>query len=234
MITPILPLKSGEVHVWRCKLSVWRRGCLSLLSIEEKEQWLRFISDDDRRRYALAHASLRIILERYTKIPADQIEFTKGLHGKPQLKTVTAPPVYFNLSYRNEYALVAVSLTNFIGVDVESTKDVDLLPSFVDDYFAAEEKQKVLEFEDELDRLDMLSTLWAMKEALVKAKSTGVAESLNQYDLSPFLNKPKSKPHFDGPNTWHIQQIAVADNYKAACAVRCEKARFKIFDCDFY
>lgn len=230
MAQTLLHVKPDEVHIWKYKMTNWKQGFLSLLSEDEKLRWLRFHSESSQRRFAQAHAFLRLVLERYIGKPAAEICFKKVSNEKPQLNMDENPSLHFNLSYRDEYALLAVSKTNLIGVDIESIKKIDHISSFIGPYFSYEEKQKVLAYRNKYDRLAMVFSIWVMKEALIKARSTGFSESLTQYNLCPFLEQPECVPDFDVPNTWHIARFQVADNYKAACAVRTGQVHFKMFE----
>jgi 4'-phosphopantetheinyl transferase len=224
------PIKEDEVHIWRYKFKGWQKGCLSVLSEEEKYRWLKFALDEHGKRYAMAHAFLRKVLERYAGIPAEKINIAQSLNKKPQLKHAGDPPLYFNLSYRDEYALVAISTNPNIGIDIETVKNVGHISSFMGTFFSYEERQKILQLRSLCDRLALLFTIWVMKEALVKAKANGISEAMSQYNLCPFLNHPECVPDFDIPNTWHIAQIRVADNYKAACAVQSGNIYLKNFE----
>jgi 4'-phosphopantetheinyl transferase len=225
-----LSINPDDVHIWKYRMTIWKRGFLSVLSEEEKLRWMRFHSEDSQRRYAQAHAFVRFVLERYTGTPAAELKITRGHNKKPQLDMSLGTPLHFNLSYRDDYALLAISTHNPVGVDIESVKKIDHISSFIGAYFSYEEKQKVLGFKNLYDRLAMVFSIWVMKEALIKAKSTGLSESLTQYNLCPFLEQPECVPDFDTPNTWHIARFQVADNYKAACAVRSPQANFKMFE----
>jgi 4'-phosphopantetheinyl transferase len=229
MTQTLLRIEPNEVHIWKYKMTNWKRGFLSLLSEDEKLRWLRFQSGDSQMRFAKAHAFVRLVLERYIGVPAAEIQITRGQNKKPELN-MGDPPLHFNLSYRDDYALLAISTNEVVGVDIESVKKIDHISSFIGSYFSYEEKQKVLSYRNKYDRLAMVFSIWVMKEALVKAKSTGLSESLTHYNLCPFLEQPECVPEFDTPNTWHIARFQVADNYKAACAVRTNQAHFKMFE----
>jgi 4'-phosphopantetheinyl transferase len=230
-MTRTLPrINPHEVHIWKYRMASWKRGFLSILSEEEKLRWLRFHSEDSQKRFAQAHAFVRLVLERYTGIPAAELKISRAHKDKPQLDLDGDTPLHFNLSYRDDYALLAISTHNLLGVDIESVKKIDHISSFIGAYFSYEEKQKVLGYRNLYDRLAMVFSIWVMKEALLKAKATGLSESLTQYNLCPFLEQTECVPDFDTPNTWHIARFQVADNYKAACAVRTKQANFKMFE----
>jgi 4'-phosphopantetheinyl transferase len=109
------------VHIWRVDLSRWS-GDGAELDSEERARAARFRWEDARRRWAAGHGALRRILEGYTGVPAAEIRFARGEHGKPYL---AGSPVRFNMSDSGDLALYAVTLDVEIGVDVERVRDMD-------------------------------------------------------------------------------------------------------------
>lgn len=83
-----LEAPEDEVHIWRVDL------------------------DTVASRWAL-----REILGRYLGLPANELRFETGRHGKPRLAT-PADELAFNLSHSSSLALVAVARRE-VGVDVE-------------------------------------------------------------------------------------------------------------------
>lgn len=61
--------------------------------------------------------ALRVILGRYLGLPADELRFETGSHGKPRLAAPEGE-LEFNLSHSGSLALVAVARRE-VGVDVE-------------------------------------------------------------------------------------------------------------------
>ena len=78
-------------------------------SAAEQQRAARFLRADDGRRYLAAHAALRHLL-------GTRAAWVAGEFGKPAL---AAPPPHFNISRRGSVALIGVSATHEIGVDVE-------------------------------------------------------------------------------------------------------------------
>jgi 4'-phosphopantetheinyl transferase len=66
-----------------------------------------------------AEPSLREVLSVYLGQPAGGIEIVRGEHGKPRL---ARGGLEFNLSHSGGLALIAVSRTRPVGVDVEEVK----------------------------------------------------------------------------------------------------------------
>ena len=111
----------GEVHIWRVDLSQWGDFGAEL-DAGERARAARFRWEDARRRWAVGHSALRRILARYTGVPAAELSFARGEHGKPYL---AGSPVSFNMSDSGDLALYAVTLRAQIGVDVERQREID-------------------------------------------------------------------------------------------------------------
>lgn len=204
---------------------------MSWFSPDEKLELARLAQYHDRKEYILVHAFLKKVLERYIHLPPDQIRFESQQNGKPFLKcNHTHPPLYFSLSYRNEYALLAVSGEPCFGVDVEEVKQVENLIPFLVAHFSKREREIILAEKTEANQLSMLFTLWTMKEALVKALGTGLSDTIRKYEVLPFLKEPLGDPVSDLSNQWCVDQIPIAKNYKAALALRSKIVNRKVFE----
>src|SRR5438093_11933609 len=112
-----------EVQVWFVHLddvSVDEACCYRLLSSDEQNRAGRFAFCDDRRRYIASHAILRSVLASHLLVLPEELQFSKGLNGKPALTTIPGHPrVEFNLSHSEGMALIAVARERQVGVDVE-------------------------------------------------------------------------------------------------------------------
>jgi 4'-phosphopantetheinyl transferase len=219
--------KECDVHLWKSHLPevVPSYDCLSK---EEQGRSARFRRYEDRARFNKAHTFLKNVLQRYTHLPPEEIQFAHGHNGKPVLKCRHLhPPVYFNLSYRDDYALLAISNSPFIGVDVERIKPIDDILTFTSDYFSPPEEEKILGPLSRAGQLSMVYTFWTMKEALIKALATGFLNPIKEYDLSSFLSKPYQK--LRDTHIWHIRRLPIERDYKAAFAVRSEKVNCSVF-----
>jgi 4'-phosphopantetheinyl transferase len=83
------------------------------------ERASRFIFPIDSRRYAAAHGYLRIVLAQYLQCEPSSITFEYGQWGKPALPTAITKRLSFNLAHSGGFALLAVGVTESIGVDLE-------------------------------------------------------------------------------------------------------------------
>ena len=92
-----------------------------VLSPDEEMRASRFHFEDDRARWIRAHSALRIILAKCTGIPAREIYFVTGPHGKPAM--VDGGGIEFSLSHSGSWAMVAVTGETPVGVDIERLRE---------------------------------------------------------------------------------------------------------------
>lgn len=117
---------SSAVELWTVPLEIARTGQLTdLLSEAEVARAARFRSEKDRRYWTNARSALRTILATYTGESPESLRFVINEHGKPSLDP--AAGIEFNLSHAGDFALIAVSTTTPVGVDIERIRaDVDI------------------------------------------------------------------------------------------------------------
>jgi 4'-phosphopantetheinyl transferase len=137
-------MDTWPVDLWTVSLADPRPA---ILSTEEGERADRFRFDADRVRWTRARSALRGILARYAGDAPLALRFVYGKHGKPAL--APASDIEFNLSHAGDWALIAVSRSAPVGVDIERMRpDVDIaqllrrlgetgLPAGIPDLFKA-------------------------------------------------------------------------------------------------
>jgi 4'-phosphopantetheinyl transferase len=85
----------------------------------------RFRSEKDRRYWMNARLTLRTILGACTGESPAALRFVCNENGKPALDSRTG--IDFNLSHAGDFALVAVSTSGPVGVDIERMRlDVEI------------------------------------------------------------------------------------------------------------
>lgn len=123
-------LADGEVHVWRTRLDLPEpvaRRYADLLDPEERTRAGRCRLPVERARFTAAHGALRTVLARYTgRAPAD-LRLHRTARGRPCLTPAPEPAgLDFNLSHSGGLALIAVTRTGTVGVDLEEVRtDLD-------------------------------------------------------------------------------------------------------------
>lgn len=107
----------SELHLWRAPLgSGWPPP--NLLPRSERGRVAAILPGEARRRWTAARWALRGVLGSYLDVAPAEVELSVGEHGKPLLAGPEAP-LRFNLSHSGELALVVISATLEVGVDVE-------------------------------------------------------------------------------------------------------------------
>lgn len=162
-------------EVWWCDLR--EPPPAAQLSPEEHERAARFFFDRDRVRYLASHAALRQLLVNRDASPG--ASFATGAHGKPRLPGIGW---HFNLSHSDNEALIALSATHEVGVDVEAVKAIDHLGDLAHQYFTPRELGAWLSL-DEVERRHAFFALWSRKEACVKAAGWGLNLPLQRFDV---------------------------------------------------
>ena len=217
-----------EVHLWLARLdaSALQDDALGKhLSLEERNKAERFKFDRDRIRYIVAHGFLRSILSSYLDVSPADLTFASGLNGKPMLRPLPhAKTIQFNLSHSYEMALIAVTHERDIGVDLEH----------IDENFAFDEIARRFFFPSELATLDSLPLdirreaffrIWTCKEALVKAKGTGLGSALDEITISQTAGNTLVLRNVD-PD-WSLTELTPAPGYVGALGVQGHGWRLK-------
>jgi 4'-phosphopantetheinyl transferase len=97
------------------------------LSEDEIARANRFKFEEDRVRWTRARSALRVILSRYAGDDPARLAFIYGEHGKPSLLPFSE--IEFNLSHAGDWAMIAVSRSIPVGVDIERIRaNVEMAP----------------------------------------------------------------------------------------------------------
>lgn len=151
-------------------------AALPLLSIQRREQVLRYKFEAGRKQSAAAYRLLQQALQQeYGITIPPEFQYEEG--GKPILSGY--PTIHFNLSHCKEAAVCAVS-SEPIGIDVESIRSYN--PSLAR-YTMNEDEVAAITQSTHPDR--SFIRLWTQKEALVKLSGTGIC-----CDLKKLLPNP--------------------------------------------
>lgn len=150
--------------------------CLDWLDLQERERASRFLRQQDRERYVLAHGGLRFILGLYLDLAPARIEFSLTATGKPALAGLRpeSAALTFNLSHSHGNAMVAVAQGREVGVDLEMIReDVDAL-KLAERFFSDREQLHMRSTASE-SRSQEFFHYWVAKEAVLKAEGVGLA-----------------------------------------------------------
>ncbi|MEO0373381.1 MAG: 4'-phosphopantetheinyl transferase superfamily protein [Cyanobacteria bacterium P01_A01_bin.17] len=193
-LTPhVPPLEAQEVQVWKLSLkaSASKRAALwSTLSLDEQERAQRFIHVRDQQEFVVVRGQLRALLAQHLGIEAATVQFSYGDKGKPKLATDSgqALDLKFNLSHSHGIALIAMTVGQEIGVDLEQiSARIDY--EGITQRFLTRGEQQALFNRPETERCAVFFQLWTRKEACIKALGGSIAQGLEQFDVSMGLDQ---------------------------------------------
>lgn len=173
-----LALARGDIQCWLIALD--RPADDALLSADERARADRFHFDHDRRRFVAGRVARRMVLARYLGRSAAALRFEETEYGRP---FIDGAPVNFNMSRSQDWALLAVSTGDVIGVDLEAIKNEEDLSSVAKDNFSSVELAALSVLQGEAWTKGFYNC-WTRKEAVVKAIGAGLSIPLNQFDVS--------------------------------------------------
>jgi 4'-phosphopantetheinyl transferase len=130
--------------------------------------------------FALTRALLRALLSEATSVPADKIAFAEGPYGKPRLAGTGGP--HFNVSHSGSWALIGVSDSRPIGVDIEAMRGAGGELELARSFFSDAEYRALKGLENGM-LLQSFYKIWTCKEAVLKALGAGISEHLKDFSV---------------------------------------------------
>ena len=159
-------------HCWHAQLGLVPPAALSTLPAAEQVRHGRFLAVGPAQAYAGAHLFLRTVLSHYVGQPPAVLALGVDAQQKPIL--TSGPPLWFNLSYRTRWALLAISNQGEVGVDVEEIRTVTGAEDLVCQLFSSAERA-VLHEAKGVAWWALFYAIWTRKEAWAKMLGMGLA-----------------------------------------------------------
>jgi 4'-phosphopantetheinyl transferase len=180
-------LRKGHIDIWRIDLAQASGDPRLITSPTDESGRKQRLSSHGQR--AKAHRALREILSRYLDCSPDALQFKAQPGGKPYLHA-PADELEFNLSHSRDIALLGISTSVKLGIDVETYRAVNDPLRLAQRVMSAAECDELTALSGDL-RLDRFLTLWTRLEARQKAVGLGIfAESADPTRLSSFTFRP--------------------------------------------
>jgi phosphopantetheinyl transferase len=184
-----MSITQSRINLWAAPISTgsvaFPGSYFNILNNYEKQKYHRFLSESDRQQYLVSHVLLRKVLSHTTGGEVDPCHwrFTQNTHGKLAIDTKSGlPALHFNLSHSRGLAVVAVSLTCPVGVDIEPlnrTIDSDCLFAILSSGERAWLKSRphTLRGED-------FTRIWTVKEAYAKLLGMGFSLDFTSFEVA--------------------------------------------------
>lgn len=208
---PEVPVAAPNlVHVWRVDLDADARPDAereALCSPEEGARAALYATSLLRRRFKARRAALRTILGRYLAVAPADLRFAAGVSGKPALAgPAAASDIRFNASGSGRLALVAVTRSREVGVDIEKVRpDIDM-ERIARQFFTPADAHLLRSLEPAA-RIETFFNCWCRTEALLKAAGVGLG-------AEPGLSAPPEEL-----GAWSVSSIDIDPGFVAALAV---------------
>lgn len=160
----------------------------SLLSDEEVAQESRFYFADDRKRYLVTRAMVRMLLSRYAPIAPEDWFFSKNAYGRPVIADAIADAetqargLSFNLSHTRGLIALAVTRGRELGVDVENIAARTVSLGVAEHFFSPTEVAELSCVAPDRQH-DRFFEYWTFKESYIKARGMGLSLPLNRFSF---------------------------------------------------
>ena len=207
-------LEDGQVHLWRWRLDAGDpTRDAGWLTPDESARAARYRFDLPCRRFVAARAGLRRILGGYLSIDDPQaLPFSAGPFGKPKLALSEQQWLRFNLAHTDDLALCAVCRDREVGVDVERVDGEAASASsmsYAIRHLCSPAERTFLKGDSAEAGVRFL-TLWTCKEAVGKARGTGLRPPVSSIDsiLAPALpTLPEAWLQHDAGQLWWVARL---------------------------
>ena len=177
-ITNCIPLRSNLKYplIWLFNLKnigdneqAYFKQCLDA---QENQHAAHFRFKQDRKRFIVCRALVKIVLSSYCKQPPEAIGFTYNPYQRPYLHNY--PDIDFNIAHTKDWGIFSIYRgKGRIGIDIEAMRPIDAIENLMEQFTSPFEQGWVLESES----LKRFYLLWSAKESLLKAMGTGFAVS---------------------------------------------------------
>ena len=218
-------LGEHQVHVWLFHMNTTPPGIkrfYPLLSAEEKERSERFVHFMHRKRFIASHGFLRSVLGRYLDIAPEQVQYDKKENGKPILKaSAHEDAIRFNLSHSNHLAMLAVSRSLELGMDVEYMDRKNQWQKLIKRFFTEPEQQAIFSLPENRQQQAFFQ-VWTRKEAHMKVTGQGLHLSPTRFTVSvpPTPAQLLAMDDVDDAELarWQMHDIILPESARAYCA----------------
>lgn len=208
MEAPALPF----YHCWRARLGPVPPAALATLSAAERARHARFLATGPAQAYAAAHVFLRAVLGHYAGQSPAALVLGADAQQKPTL--ASEPRLWFNLSYRADWALLAVSNQGEVGADLEAIRPVAGAAALVDYLFSPVEGV-VLRAAGRPAWRALFYAIWTRKEAWAKRSGMGLALPFAGFSV---VQQRGSAIAWRVPGPGQLQGFAVGEDHAGALA----------------
>lgn len=215
-----LDLSSDHIDIWLCHLKDLSKNIdefYSLLAKNERERADKLKIEHKRKQYIITRGSLRQRLGSLTNLEPKDFMFEYMEHGKPVLANDPRyTDITFNVSHSNDFSLIAITLKQVIGIDIEKINPDSDHQQLMTRFFSMVEQSEFQALPETI-KAKAFCACWTRKEAFIKATSDGISYGLDNFDVSvdPENQTPEIKLHKPSEQIWFARNLPINDDYMA-------------------
>lgn len=226
-------LSADEIHVFLYKISLFNSNKLiHTLSEDERTRADKLKIKQKQDQFIVTRSLLRLLLSNSLSKEAGDVVFTYEQHGKPIIKDqVNNKPVEFNVSHSGDYALIAMTLGNRVGVDIEAINMRMEYESLSTRFFSEKEKNELFNV-DKQQQCDAFYRIWARKESFIKAIGQGVSFGLDRFSVpvdETIKNGKEIATSAGLHDKWFCYDLMKLDDFKLALTTSSSKIKILFF-----
>ena len=210
-------------------------GLLASLDSGERERAAQFRFERDRQRFIAARGVLRLLLGSALNIPASELVFEYGRHGKPVIAVADGEErtLRFNISHAAGSAMFALAWDREVGIDLEAaprlTCNGEKLSDLAMRVLSPRELAIWRALPDDVTRATAFLRAWTRKEAYVKATGEGLFGRLQSIEVALDATNPQlsltirsSAEDEKIRSGWTVHDLPAPAGFGAAAAVELQ------------
>jgi 4'-phosphopantetheinyl transferase len=204
----------------------------SSLTSAEHVRAAKFHFERDRQHFIGARGILRRLLSAALEIPAHEVVFQYGPHGKPAILALDGDErtLRFNISHAHGWAMFALVWGREVGIDLEAAVHLTDKGKTLSELAARILSPRELEIwralPDDGARTTNFLRAWTRKEAYIKGTGEGLFGGLQTIEVALDAARPQASltmPASPGgrkmPRDWTIHDLPAPGGFAAAIAI---------------
>jgi 4'-phosphopantetheinyl transferase len=188
-----------------------------LLSEDECVRAERYRDPSSAKRFIVARGILRTLLGHALARAPEQLVFSYGPHGKPELADGLKAKLSFNLSHSGDLVIFAIANGLEVGVDIEEIHPIADLEATAATFLSTGELAELEAFPKAI-RLEQFFSLWTCKEAILKASGAGFTGSVKDVLATSFPTLLKNEGSEGFLQNKRLTVLDPANGFKGALA----------------
>ena len=223
-----MQLDTSDIHLWFADtrdfpLQQLEERCLQWLSEQERIKFAKYKVVSSRHEFLLGQFLLRTTLSDYGKNLPREWLFVLGEYGKPELSAELAVEMpCFNLTHSKGKVVLALSLQQQIGIDLEAAREQRRIRKIAQRHFSQAETEQLFALPEQ-SHLTRFYELWTLKESYIKATGKGLSESLCSFGFDISIDSMRfwlQNDDADEAHHWQFWQLDAGSDFCLALACR--------------